>query len=57
MCSTKTIIIIIGALIILYMLTKMNKAKKQRENLSPQDQLLNTANTVTASAKTVFGFK
>ncbi len=57
MCSTKTIIIIIGALIILYMLTKMNKNKKQRENLTPQDQLLNTANTVTASAKAVFGLK
>jgi hypothetical protein len=50
-------IIIIAAIIILYILTKMNKCKKQQENLSPQDQIVNTANTVTSSAKTVFGIK
>ncbi len=57
MCSKKTMIIIIAAIIILYILTKMNKCKKQQENLSPQDQIVNTANTVTSSAKTVFGIK
>ena len=35
--------------------TKMNKKQKHQEDMTPQQQIANTANTVTSSAKTVFG--
>ncbi len=51
MCSKKIIIIIIASIIILYILTKLNKKdKSKKENLTQLDMAITNMNTIAQAA-------